>query len=147
VRERIRALAQGQPYGVLCVQGEGQPYGALVAFAFTPDLRHLVFATPRATRKFRLLSRSDRVALVVDNRPDKRGAFMEIEAVTLTGRARLVEGGEAWERWAALLLGRHPYLEAFVRAPTSALFRVETVRMLHVGRFQEVSQWVPEDPS
>lgn len=143
VRERIRRLVEGQPYAVLCVQGEGQPYGALVAFAFTPDLRHAVFTTPTATRKYSMLCQSDRVALLVDNRPDRVGAFMDTEAVTVTGRAREVEVGDEFRRWAGLLLARHPYLHDFVHADSSALFRIDTVRFLHVMRFQEVSQWVP----
>jgi len=144
VRERIRDLVDGQPYAVLCVQGEGQPYGALVAFAFTPDLRHAVFTTPTATRKYSMLSRNHRVALLVDNRPDRVGAFMDTEAVTVTGKAREVEDGDEFRRWAELLLARHPYLNDFVHADSSALFRIDTARFLHVMRFQEVSQWVPD---
>jgi len=147
VRERIQRLVDSQPYAVLCVQGEGQPYGALVAFAFTPDLRHAVFTTPRATRKFSMLTRSGRVALLIDNRPDRVGEFMNTEAVTVTGQATHVEGGEEFHRWVELFLTRHPYLRAFVHADTSALFRVDAVRFLHVMRFQEVSQWVPEPRS
>ena len=52
VRERVRSLAEEQDYGVLCVQGGGQPYGALVAFAFSEDMRHITFATPTAKGTF-----------------------------------------------------------------------------------------------
>ena len=37
---RIRRLTSGQPYAVLCTQGEGQPYGSLVAFAFSDEVGH-----------------------------------------------------------------------------------------------------------
>ncbi len=143
----IRRLVEKQPYAVLCVQGEGQPYGALVAFAFSEDLRHVVFATPVATRKYRLLSECSHVALLVDNRPDKAGELMEIEAVTATGRATQIEGGSEFDQWAGLLLDRHPYLKSFVQADSSALFRIDVVRFLHVMRFQEVRQWVPTPSS
>ena len=59
---RIRELVTGQPYAVLCTQGGGQPYGSLIATGFTPDLRHVLFATPITTRKFRLLESSGGVA-------------------------------------------------------------------------------------
>ena len=145
VRDRIRQLVDQQPYAVLCVQGEGQPYGALVAFAFSEDLRHAVFVTPVATRKYRLLSECDHVALVIDNRSNKSDELMEIEAVTVTGRSQLIERGGEFDQWAGLLVTRHPYLESFVKAPTCALFRVDVVRFLHVARFQEVSQWIPDN--
>ena len=144
-RERIRRLVDKQPYAVLCVQGSGQPYGALVAFAFSQDLRHAVFVTPVATRKYRLLSECDHVALVIDNRPNKTDELMDIEAVTVTGRSRMIERGGEFDRWAELLITRHPYLKSFVTADSCALFRVDVVRFLHVARFQEVNQWVPDD--
>ena len=111
VRGRIQHLVEQQPYAVLCVQGGGQPYGALVAFAFSEDLRNAVFVTPKATRKFRLLSECNHVALVIDNRPDKGDELMEIEAVTATGRSQWIERGPEFEHWAERLVTRHAYLE------------------------------------
>ena len=143
VADRIRGLVDEQPYAVLCVQGGGQPYGALVAFAFSNDLRHACFVTPMATRKYRLLRECDHVALVVDSRASSPDRLMEIEAVTVTGRALAIDRGAEFDRWADLLVSRHPYLQSFVRAATCALFRVDVVRFLHVSRFQEVRQWVP----
>ena len=143
VRERIRQLTHEQPYGVLCVQGGGQPYGALVAFAFSEDMQHAVFVTPVATRKYRLLSECDHVALVIDNRPDRLDELLEIEAVTVTGRSQMIERGDEFEQWSGLLVARHPYLKSFVSAASCALFRVDVVRFLHVARFQEVNQWLP----
>ena len=141
--EQIRALVAEEPFAVLCTQGDGQPYGSVVAFAFARDLRSFVFATPKATRKFRLLSDCDRVALVVDNRGKFPGDLMKVGAVTITGRAQQVEPGPTFDRWAQLLTARHPYLQSFVQSPSTALFRVKAVRFLHVTRFQEVRQWLP----
>ena len=143
VRARIQSLIDEQPYAVLCVQGGGQPYGALVAIAFSEDLRHAVFSTPITTRKYRLLSECDHVALVIDNRSGRTNALMEAEAVTATGRAELIARGLEFDQWADLLVSRHSSLMPFVRAETCALFRVDIVRFLHVARFQEVNQWVP----
>lgn len=147
LKYRIQKLVDSQPYGVLCVQGEGQPYGALVAFAFSQDLRHAVFATPMATRKFRLLSECDHVALVIDNRSNMADELMEIEAVTATGHSRLIERNGAYDEWASLLVSRHAYLKSFVKAATCALFCIDVVRFFHVVRFQEVRQWIPNDHS
>ena len=141
--ESIHALLSEEPFAVLCTQGGGQPYGSVVAFAFSHDLTSFVFATPRATRKFRLLSECDRVALVVDNRGRFPEDMMKVGAVTITGKAQELEPGPEFEEWAQLLAARHPYLKPFVEAPSTALFRVDTVRFLHVTRFQEVRQWIP----
>lgn len=71
---------------------------------------------------------------------------MEVEAVTATGVAHEVPTGPEFERWSRLLTDRHPYLDAFVHSASSALFRIDIVRYLHVSRFQEVRQWVPARP-
>jgi hypothetical protein len=141
--ECIRELVHGEPFAVLCTQGGGQPYGSVVAFAFEANLRAFAFSTPVATRKFRLLSECHRVALVVDNRGRFPEDMTKIGAVTVTGKAIQLEPGPELERWVGLLTARHPYLEFFFRAPSTAVFRVDATRYLHVTRFQEVRQWVP----
>jgi nitroimidazol reductase NimA-like FMN-containing flavoprotein (pyridoxamine 5'-phosphate oxidase superfamily) len=141
--EQIGRLVLERPYGVLCTQGHSQPYGSLVALGATDDLTAFVFATPTATRKYRLLSECDHVALVIDSRSGTPGELMDVEAVTVTGRARQVPPGPEFDRWAELLVRRHPHLASFVRAESSALFRIDVIRYFHVCRFQEVRQWVP----
>jgi len=143
----IRRLLDGQLYAVLCTQGEGQPYGSLVAYAMTPDLDAAVFATQKATRKYRLLSECSHVALVVDNRSALPGRLMDVEAVTATGHAHEVAAGPDFEQWSRLLTDRHPYLGTFVHSVSCGLIRIDIVRYLHVRRFQEVRQWVPKNRS
>jgi nitroimidazol reductase NimA-like FMN-containing flavoprotein (pyridoxamine 5'-phosphate oxidase superfamily) len=143
VDERIGQLLHAQRYAVLCTQGQGQPYGSLVAFAATDDLLSVVFATPVSTRKYRLLCECDHVALVVDSRSRSSGDMMNIEAVTATGRAVQVTSGAGLDDWARLLTRRHRQLDRFVESPTTALFRVNVIRYLHVSHFQEVRQWIP----
>jgi nitroimidazol reductase NimA-like FMN-containing flavoprotein (pyridoxamine 5'-phosphate oxidase superfamily) len=141
--EQIRALVEQELFAVLCTQGDGQPYGSVVAFACSPDLRFFVFATPRATRKYRLLVANDRVALVVDNRSRYGEDLMRVGAITVTGRAQPLEAGPDMAWAAELLTSRHPHFASFVAAPSTVLFRVEAVRYLYVTRFQEVRQWIP----
>lgn len=143
-RERIRALLNEQPFAVLCTQGGGQPYGSVVAYATGPDLCSVTFATSRATRKYRLLCECESVALVIDSRSRFPADMMKVEAVTATGRAVQLDPGPEFDRWADLMAQRHPQLESFVHAPSSALFRIDIVRYLHVSRFQEVHPWIPK---
>jgi nitroimidazol reductase NimA-like FMN-containing flavoprotein (pyridoxamine 5'-phosphate oxidase superfamily) len=144
--ERIRRLLEGELYGVLCTQGDQQPYGSVIAFAATEDLLGVVFATSRGTRKYHLLIENDRVALVVDNRGAYPGELMKVEAITATGRARPLPPGPARDQHSTLLITRHPHLREFINAPSTALFRIDITRFLHVARFQEVTQWVPKNP-
>jgi nitroimidazol reductase NimA-like FMN-containing flavoprotein (pyridoxamine 5'-phosphate oxidase superfamily) len=114
-----------------------------VAFAFSEDLHRAFFATTKATRKYRLLSEHDRIALVVDNRPAHVDQMMNVEAVTVTGRAREVMPGPERVACVEQLVARHPQLRSFFAADSCAVFEIEVFRCLHVSRFQEVRQWVP----
>ncbi len=140
---RIKRLMDSQPFAVLCTHGEKHPYGSLVDFSVTEYLANAVFATPITTRKFKLLSQSDRVALLIDNRCQHTDNLMDVEAITATGQARRVEEGRDFDIWSRLLIARHEYLSGFVHSPTVALFCIEIVRYFHVVRFQEVRQWIP----
>ena len=147
LRTQVRDLLARERFAVLCTQGEGQPYGSVVAFAADESLEHMVFATGRKTRKYRLLEACDRVALVIDDRDRHPDELMSVEAVTATGRAQEVSSIGERESWAELLIAKHPRLASFIAAPSTALLRVDIVRYLHVCRFQEVRQWVPTSPA
>jgi hypothetical protein len=136
-------VVQGESYAVLSTQGEGVPYASIVAFAMADDFRTAVFSTPIATRKYRLLTACDRVALLIDNRCKHPDDMMRIEAITATGRAMQVGRGGDFDRWSCVLAAKHPHLERFVASPSVALFRIEIIRFFHVERFQEVREWRP----
>ena len=135
--QRVRALLAAQRYAALCTQRDGTPYGSLVAFAATDDLRCLVFATMRASRKFGNLIADPRVAVLVDNRSNQETDLREAMATTATGRATVAAGAER-ARLEAMLLVRHPYLTAFASSPGCAVVRVHVDVYHTVTRFQNV---------
>jgi hypothetical protein len=143
VRLRLTALGSSQRSAVLATVGGGRPYTSLVAFALTPDFKGIVFATPRATAKFRNIRENPEVSLLIDNRANTSGDVINAEALTVMGEARPVRRGKRREELAGLLKCKHPELSGFVDADTTALVFVSIVKAVHVGRFQEVSVWEP----
>ncbi|UCE05036.1 MAG: pyridoxamine 5'-phosphate oxidase family protein [bacterium] len=141
--DQIRQLVDQQSFCILCTQGGSQPYGSLIAYAFTDDLKHFFFTTPKVTRKFKLLSECQRVALVIDSRCQHLDDMTQVDAVTITGKATQIQTGVDYEQGISLLKSRHPYLANFLKSASTALFRIDVVRYFHVTRFQEVSQWIP----
>ncbi len=123
---------EGQSYGVLCTQKGGQPYGSLVAFAFTEDLAALYFGTPKTTRKFHLLSACERDAMLIDTRATDSSELTRVEAVTVTGRAGILERGLDYERCLHRLSDRHRHLRSFFQAPTTPLVSIDVIQYLHV---------------
>jgi nitroimidazol reductase NimA-like FMN-containing flavoprotein (pyridoxamine 5'-phosphate oxidase superfamily) len=137
IREILLELFSSQKLGVLGTHQAGQPYGNLVAFAATPDLKNLLFATTRATRKFANIQADPRVSMVVDNRSNRVADFRKAVAATVLGRAKEVRGKERKEL-AKMYLAKHPHLKEFVASPTCALVRIRVELYYVVWRFQNV---------
>jgi len=140
IKEILLELCSSQKLGVLGTHQGGQPYGSLVAFAATSDLKNLVFATTRATRKFANLQSDPRVFMALDNRSNRVADFRKAVAATALGRAREVRGKER-EQLAKMYLAKHPHLKEFVTPPTCALVKIRVDVYYLVWRFQNVLEW------
>lgn len=136
-RKELLDLCRTQRVAVLCTHGESGSYGSLVAFAYTDDLKELMFATLRTTRKFSNLSADKNVALLLDNRSNKVSDFRKATGATAMGQAREVAKRRN-SRHLRLYLKKHPHLKEFVEAPTCALVAVAVEKYYVVNRFQQV---------
>jgi len=139
LKEFLKNLFPSQKLAVLATQSKKQPYGNLVAFVATKDLKHLLFATTRATRKYTNISENPRVAMVMDNRSNQEADFHQAAAVTATGVAKEVKGSEK-ETLLRLYLSGHPYLKDFVSSPTCALLKMNVETYYVVRQFQNVME-------
>jgi heme iron utilization protein len=140
IKQILNELFTSQKLAVLGTRQGGQPYGSLVAFAATLDLRNLVFATTRATRKFANLRSDPTVSMVLDNRSNRVTDFRRAVAATALGRAKEVRGKER-KKLAEMYLAKHPYLKEFVGSPTCALVKMRVEVYYVVWRFQNVFEW------
>lgn len=135
----LKALFASQQFAVLATQDKGQPYVSLMAFAATDNLKSLVFATDRATRKFTNLLSNTRAAVMIDNRTNQSTDTETATAVTVLGQALEVSGEER-ERHLAAYVSKYPHLEEFARSATCALIRIAVESYYVVSRFQEVRE-------
>lgn len=143
VPESLKMLDRIERFGVLATQEEGRCYASLVAYALSSDLRTVIFATPKNTRKYRNIIKADEVALLLDNR-SQESPVTQAEAITLTGRAKPLRKGREREQLAVLYLSKHPDLKDFVESPSTALVAMRIGQAVHVGNFQTVTSWRPE---
>ncbi len=138
-RRVVEQLLRNERLGVLSTHHDGAPYASLVAFAGAEDLRTILFATPRATRKFANIEADPRVAMLIDNARDLPVDFEEAAAATATGEASDLHGderAESAERFATV----HPHLREFVSSPSTALLSIEVHSYYVVRRFQHVTE-------
>jgi nitroimidazol reductase NimA-like FMN-containing flavoprotein (pyridoxamine 5'-phosphate oxidase superfamily) len=139
LREAIKGILDLQKLSVLATQGDGRPYGSLVAFAATADLKTLLFATKRATRKYSNLLAHPDVAMVIDTRTNQAADFSDATAVTALGEVEEVAADDRQE-FLNIYIEKHPYLKEFVESPTCALLRVRVRNYIMVSRFQNVQE-------
>jgi len=140
--EQVRQLLDAQTVGVLATHHDGQPYSSLVAIAASKDLKSIVFATTRATRKFENLTADPRVSLMVDDRTNDVSDFHRATGITVIGRVDEINK-TARSRLMKHYLKRHPYMEDFISSPTCALLRIKVTKYVVVTRFQHVVEVTP----
>lgn len=139
----LSELFEAQRFAVLATHENGQPYTSLMAFAATPDLKALIVATERNTRKYANLSADSRVSFLIDQRPASESALIEQAiAVTVLGRATEVPP-EQRDGPQSLLLARHPYLGDFLADPSCALIETEVESYLLARLSGEIRVWEP----
>lgn len=133
----LRDLLESQLLGVLGTQHDGEPYTSLVGFVATPDLKQLLFATGRSTRKLANLVTDSRASMLVDNRTNRSSDFTEASAATAVGVVEQV-GGEERAEFERLFLSKHPHLESFVRSPSCISLRLRVSVYMVATHFQHV---------
>lgn len=141
VRERLGTFNRTEYHAVLATESEGMPYTSLVAYALTSDCKGIVFATPKATRKYNNILKNKKVSLLLDTRSNTSKDYMNAEAITVMGNARAIRHGSKRQELAKLFIKKHPKLSGFIQSSETAIVFVEIASCFHVSRFQAVSEW------
>jgi len=139
--EKMLAAFDSLRFAVLATSDKGKPYTSLIAFALTPDHRTLIFATPKATSKYKNIKSEPAVSILLDNRSQDAEDFHSAQAVTLLGTAKEVRTAAQKAEYRQILVNRQPELAAFIEEPGTSLIAVTIRQAVHVARFQKVSRW------
>jgi hypothetical protein len=135
LRQTVDNLLASQAQGVLATQHDQQPYTSLMAFAVTPDLRRIVFATYRATQKHANLLANPRVSLLISAQVDYHGT-VAISAHGIVSEINAARHDELLQ----LYLRKHPELRCFVTAADCILLQLEVEPYYIVSQFQNVDE-------
>ncbi len=141
VPDRLLVLNRTQMHTVLATDFDGQPYTSLIAYTLTPDMKGVVFATPKSTRKYENILKNRRVSLLIDTRSNTERDYMGAESVTILGNAYPIRRGKKWSELAEIFKKKHPKLAEFIESPETALVLIKITRCIHVTQFQSVSEW------
>jgi len=139
VRKKIAKLLAEQKLGILATLGKDYPYQSIVAFSGSRDMKHILFATKRATSKYKNLKEKAQVSIFIDNRSNQEADFLDAIGMTVLGDARELSEA-ARTKSMGLFIRKHPSLEEFLASPDCALFMIKVRVYYVVLNFQEVTE-------
>jgi heme iron utilization protein len=134
---KLKKLFVSQKLGVLATQQKTNPYASLVAFACSENMRQIVFATLKATRKFANIISNPSVAFFIDNRSNRAIDFRKAIGVTALGSVRQIHKNKN-SKLMKLYLSKHPQLDSFLDSPSCAFLCIDVKSFYIVERFQNV---------
>ena len=136
LRQKITDLLSKEKLAVLATWDEKQPYTTLVAYIFTEDLKSILFATRKDTRKYQNIAKYPYVSLLIDNRTNDKKDFQDAVALTVRAKAKQIEIEK--QAYLNLYLNRFPDLRDFLEDPQTALVLLEIQQYIYVHKFQKV---------
>lgn len=142
VRKKSVKLLTEQKFGILATLGKDYPYQSIVAFLGLRNMKHILFATKRATSKYRNLKNKAQVSIFIDNRSNQEADLLEAIGMTALGDSRELNGAER-KKFMGLFIQKHPSLEEFLASHDCALFMIKVSVYYVVVNFQEVNKVKP----
>ncbi|MGM0403408.1 MAG: pyridoxamine 5'-phosphate oxidase family protein, partial [Thermodesulfobacteriota bacterium] len=108
-----------------------------------PDnIFEMIFATPRQSRKYDNLAANPNVSMLIDDRSNDIADLKDAVAATAVGTAAEAAGSKR-EQYLAVYAAKHPHLDDFARAASTAVFRITVEKYIMVSRFQNVVEIAP----
>ncbi len=133
---KLKELFDSQMLGVIATDMQGVPYASLVAYYSTDDLKNVLFATSKNTKKFQNLMNNSNISFLIDNRENQPSDIYKAITATALGKAEEIK--ENVEYFKNLFIKKHPHLNEFINSPDSRLLKINVEKYKFVSNFQNV---------
>lgn len=133
---KLKELFKSQMLGVIATDMNGTPYTSLVAYYSTDDLKNVIFATLKNTKKFQNLMKNSNISFLIDNRENQPSDIYNAITVTALGKAEEIK--ENKEYFKNLFIKKHPDLIKFINSPDCKLLKIKVDKYKFVSNFQNV---------
>ncbi len=141
IRSQIQAIADTTHFAVLATEKDGFPYTNIIGYYLEDDLKSLYFFTSKNTRKFKNIQKNSSVSILMDNREIYADKTYLITAITILGKASIVDRDNKHIR--QRYLDRYMELGSFTESDFNSLVKIDISRYIVVNRFQEVIEIQP----
>jgi general stress protein 26 len=133
---KLKELFDSQMLGVIATDMQGVPYASLVAYYSTDDLKNVLFATSKNTKKFQNIMNNSNISFLIDNRENQPSDIYSAITATALGKAEEIK--ENVEYFKNLFIKKHPHLNEFINSPDSSLLKINVEKYKFVSNFQNV---------
>ena len=130
--EFLKSILKSQHLAVLSSMEYNRPYSNLVAFAESGDLKSILFATERNTRKYSNIKANNNVSLLIDSRSNRPSDFSTAMALTILGSAGEVREHDR-ENMLSIFIAKQPHLMQFVHSESTALIVINVSDYIIAG--------------
>ena len=137
LKQSIRRFLTRQKIAVLATGDKKELYESLVAFTVSADLKQIVFATERGTRKYSNMKMKPAIALLVDDRVNTKNDFYKTTAITITGKA-VESSGREGTRLLRKHIDRHRRIRDFLKSEKCVIFKITTRAFYVITSFKNV---------
>jgi nitroimidazol reductase NimA-like FMN-containing flavoprotein (pyridoxamine 5'-phosphate oxidase superfamily) len=141
---KMKSMVRDHHTCVLATVSEGRPHCSLMAYVADDACEEIYMATPRATTKYKNLTRNPRVSLLIDTRANHPGKGPpDVRALTISGEFRPIQDRDERAWVVARLTAAHPYLKDFMEGESAEPVAVKVVSFLlleglSVAHYEEV---------
>lgn len=138
-KDYIKSVIHNETFAILSSEGKSQPHASLIAVTVYDELKSLLFATYKDTRKYENICHNPKVAVLFDNRSCEIKSSKEIVVITAFGLAKEV-APENLSDTTELHLKKHPDLKEFLASTNCALIEVQ-IEAYQIVKSIESVEW------
>ncbi len=138
---QIKNITDTSSLAVLATERCGLPHTSLTGYLLSKDFKCLYFFTPKNTKKYKNIEFNPNVSIIIDNRDTKIDKKSSINAVTIIGKASIIE--KPTKNLIYKFLIKNPELEEFTKPDLNVLLKVKINQYILVSKFQQTTELIP----
>lgn len=130
-----------QSLGILATQTEEYPYLTLVSFVSSNDIKTIIFATLKESRKYENIQENKKVSIFIGSQKNIIEDYKDAKALSFYGIIKKTTKKQSSE-YKKLYLKKHPHFAEFLSDPQCKLMVISVKKITLSMRFQEVREYL-----
>ena len=113
----------------------------LVSFVSSDDLKTIIFATLKESRKYENIQENKKVSILIGSQKNIIEDYKDAKALSFYGIVKKISNKQSSE-YKKLYLRKHPHFAEFLSDPQCELMAIKVKKITLSMRFQEVREYL-----